>query len=158
MKNTYLSKGQTAAAQAVQKEIDDLVGRTNATPPVRFRPVGRARPVPRTLKIPANRVGEPIGNFKKGDRIIIEYEDGVWTHWSGKVASSSPDAPDGSRLKIMGQPKGELRLDVVVPTDTKANPFEYVFEEDVKDVMLGMGDPTYSDNAGTVAYKIIIYK
>lgn len=120
------------------------------------------------ITVPAKAAdrGVKIGDFKKGDKITLQYVKGTWTHNKDRAKLLSPDEAGGVvPVEIFAQAKKPVDTKSFgdIPKGTSSVPFEYTFEEDVKDVVLRIR--IYSGGGydqrlceGEVTYKVTVEK
>ena len=103
--------------------------------------------------VPAKSKGQPIGQFKVGQKIAIQYVSGEWAFGGPKRTSLfSPDNKP-SNVELVS-PSGNTHG---LPVGTKQKSFMYsVVENGVH--KLCMADVLHSDNRGEVVYSISLVK
>ena len=96
--------------------------------------------------IPGNtEKGFVIGHLAPRSVIYLQYVEGLWKGW-GNIPTDSPDDPkaqgkDRSRVAIVDiPPNGRAHTLAVVPPGTKAEPFFFVTDRTVDNVVLRMND------------------
>jgi hypothetical protein len=107
-----------------------------------------------------------IGRLPMRAVIYVQYVEGKWKA-SGKIASDSPDDPRAqykelSRLAIVNKPaSGRSKVIALVPPNTKDEPYFYVADHELENVMLRIndndGDFTKNPDGG-VKYRVYVQR
>ncbi len=162
---------QAVAAANEIKRTKERLGLLNAAAapelaapvPVATKPPSGVGGQDNTVVIPSNDPnGYRIGAVKRGDTITLQYMEGLWKSQGG-IATENPDNPkasygDNDRVVIAeaADSKGKAGTVLrIVPPDTVAKPFTYVFQTTRDDVVLRIhNNSERKQNPGTVTYKV----
>ena len=169
LQDTYTREAKLEQAVAVANEVKRMkvrLGMPTAPAPPTLVPAAGATVTSGSetiVIVPANNPnGYRLGAVKRGDSITLQYVDGKWKSQGG-IASESPDRlaatyGDNDRLVIAramddkGQPGDVIK---VVPPETAAKPFTFVFPTSRDDVVLRINsNSSRKENPGTVTYKM----
>ena len=143
--------GDENAAGEIQTMIDDLEVQGNAkTKEITFSAKSGLR-------------GTIIGNFKKGDKITLQYVKGVWSPSKKDLKPMNPDSnPSGTTgmalLFYKNTPNVPDEILSTIPTGTQTTPFTYTFDVNCKNVSLRCNASSWNDADGEVVYKVTIEK
>lgn len=161
--STYKAALQSALRQAESRKDSDeeaerIRGALNTLAEnqslVAMAPSQVSRLAFRTAKVPAgNDPGYEIGKVRKGDKIVIKYDKGMFSR--GDTPLSSPDVTDKVTCTLTAKSGKVYAPLATIPTGTKDHPFEYTFQADLESVAL---QTTSWRDAGEVSYKIAIIK
>ena len=93
---------------------------------------------------------------KKGQRLHIQYVDGLWITAGTKLVSPDNAPHQYAKVVVIGVAEGKEEVVMIVPSGTKARPFSDALKKDYEQVFLRINDDVKSDNSGEVTYKATI--
>jgi hypothetical protein len=107
------------------------------------------------VEIDATTEGTSLGKLGAGQKIRLNYVEGIWTSYKGWEPSSPDDAKIlTNRLRIVGV-TGKGKSIAEVPLNTKRQTFVFRVVED-GEYFLRIRDAVLDSNAGKVKYKVAI--
>lgn len=108
----------------------------------------------RKIRIDAREGSYRIGKLKEGDRVQIQYDDGIWTAYP-EWAKESPENPKIAQHRLLFVIKDGDIVKVSMPLiNTVEKPFEYTVTEESDCYLMIAGNKILSDNDGIVRYRI----
>ena len=165
LKRKLGGQGNLEAALEVQKEIESIsLNETSDKPSVG----NGAKKQPKGIDVfcsASKERGTKLGDFKKGDRVSIQYLSGKWVGWPTDPMYSPDDPAFTGNSAGYGRPQlciirtGSEETFELLPPNTKETPFIYVCEDDCK-LSLRMSDREgqWVDNKGAVTYRVALLK
>lgn len=166
IRDRYTTAARLEEANAVQKEIDLIIDRLEASRNGKAF-AGAQKPIIDTVAvIPANSMnGFNIGDLRRGDTVVLTYVSGLWKN-DGNIPSENPDTVvntrgDMSRLVIAESPDGDRPGKIItqVPPETSKKPYQYNVQTSRENLILRIH--TGSDNPdapGSVTYKLQVLR
>ena len=158
------TRGHLDAALAIRNKIVELA--PGAAAPTGQAPAavavvplgGGAAAVEQVFAIDAkDNQGMLVGVGKKGQRIHVQYVEGMWV--ASAEEKHSPDEPTHpmQQVEIIGITLAGEEVIALVPGGTKRHAFSEGFKKDYSEVRLRCHDGTRNDNSGSVKYKVSIH-
>jgi hypothetical protein len=156
-------RGNVNGALAVQQKIAELTGvpAPAAVAPL-VPPPGASATAPvtgrGTFTIDSrSNAGAVIGPGKKGQKVSVQYVDGLWTTNGGEKVS--PDKPPHAfaQVKLAGVADGQTEVIALIPGGTKTKAYVETLKKDYAEIRLEINDTVKEDNAGEATYKVSIH-
>ena len=146
------TRGHLDAALAVRRKIAELAP---GAPAPLAGDAGGAEGQVYSIDAHDNK-GTVLGPAKKGQRIRIQYVEGMWVVSGGSQRSPEEPTHPISQVVIVGMTAAGGEVVAVVPGGTKKRAFSESFKKDYTEVRLRCNDGTRDDNSGAVKYKASI--
>ena len=127
--------------------------------PKPFAPPSSTKPLKEQTQIvisSRSKTGTALGPAKKGQRLHIQYVDGLWITAGTKLVSPDNAPHQYAKVVVIGVAEGKEEVVMIVPSGTKARPFSDALKKDYEQVFLRINDDVKSDNSGEVTYKATI--
>ncbi len=149
VRQAEVRRGNTRGAEEVQRILEALSARSELA-----ATLTASAPEPGRYTVSARSdEGAGIGAGRKGQKVRIQYVEGLWVSSGGlKVSPDRP--PHGyAQAALVGSIGGERELIAVVPGGTRAAPFVEKLARDYEALWIVINDTVKGDNAGEVIYR-----
>jgi len=145
----------TGNLDAVLKEVTqttDLLGNPIAEPDLSVMPADA-----KTIDISAALGREaPLGTLKTGNKVLIQYAQGMWSPrpMMDDISPDDIEAPEDCRLALVNRSTGKVIA--IIPAGTVAKPHVISIMNSVPDAVLCMLPPANQRSRGAVTYRVAV--